>query len=317
MKMKSKKFLDFEQVVLTDGFWFSGSGLLNDMFASSGFIVPKNIRLEEFNSSDGQFSWPHAIRGNYIFITRFKLLAFISLKILKRLPINFLQQTILYKNYLVRRKRNNKLHEPTSVNRSVWSLVVNLLFTAFVRRFNEKSFFIWLNLKFRFFSGQNKRILLDNGIPQDHQLLRWLFRSDNVTGFFVYRNPRLQFAQISEYRRVTGQESLGYSEFLEILLRQYKNVSKILELKCRIYMVSCDQILDDPDYRERFENQLRAHRILDSFRYDFELSARNNEGLKILNDSRSYSKESLRKEKEVIGFHRLFEKHFLSSAKSN
>ena len=315
--MKPKKFKEFEQVVLTDGFWFSGSGLLNDMFASSGFSVPKNIRLEEFLALESQFSWPHAIVGNYNFTNRLKLFVRISLKIFRRIPINILQQTFLYKIYLAKRKRTNKLHEPTSVNRSVWSLVVNLLFTAFVQTFNEKSFFVWLDLKFRFFSGQNTKILLDNGIPKDHQLIRWLFRSDNVTAFFVYRHPRLQFAQISEYRRITGQETLNYSEFLETLLTQYREVSKILELKCRIYMVSCDQILDDSSYRKRFEEQLRSHKILETLRYDFELSARNNEELKILKDSKSYSKVSLRQEKEVISFHKVFENHFLSFAKSD
>jgi hypothetical protein len=308
--MSPKKFRDFEHIVLTDGFWFSGSGLINDMFLSSGFTAPKHIRLEELLSVNKQFSWPNAICGEYTFFSRFKLCVFLVSKVMSRMPINLLQHTFVYRWYLKRRGRTNKLHEPTSVNRSIWSLLINLYYTVFVPTFNEASFFIWLDLKFRFFSAPQCKLLLDNGIPRNHQLIKWLFKCENVTGFFVYRDPRLQFAQITEYCRLTGKQAPEYSEFLNMLLGQYHQVLGCLKMGQQIFMISCDNILDNAEYRKRFENYLRSKKILNSFEYDFEHSIKNNSALKQLVQELTFGTKSIAKETEVISYHTLFEKHF-------
>jgi hypothetical protein len=308
--MSYKKFCEFEHIVLTDGFWFSGSGLVNDMFGSSGFTTPKHIRLEEFLSLNKQFSWPDAICGRYTLFPRFKLFQSLVFKIISRVPINLLQLTFIYRSYLKRRGRTNKLHEPTSINRSLWSLLVNLYYTVFVSTFNEVTFFIWLDLKFRFFNAPQCKLLLDNGIPRNHQLIKWLFKYENITGFYVYRDPRLQFAQITEYCRLTGKQAPGYLEFLNTLLGQYHQVMDCLKIERRILMISCDNILDNAKYRKRLENYLRSKKILNSFEYDFEYSIKNNLALKQLVRDLTFDTESLAKEREVINYHKLFEKHF-------
>ena len=39
--------LTFENLVATDGFYFSGSSLINDIFKECGYIVPENVRADE------------------------------------------------------------------------------------------------------------------------------------------------------------------------------------------------------------------------------------------------------------------------------
>ena len=69
MSQKSRKIY-FETLVATDGFEFSGSGLINDIFKVCGYSVPKNTRADELFINDNNFSWPRAIKGEYIFTKR-------------------------------------------------------------------------------------------------------------------------------------------------------------------------------------------------------------------------------------------------------
>ena len=69
MKKKSQK-LDINNLVAVDGFHFLvDPGLLIDVFEESGYVVPKNIRADEFFNSNN-FSWPRALNNEYTLVLR-------------------------------------------------------------------------------------------------------------------------------------------------------------------------------------------------------------------------------------------------------
>ena len=146
--MHKRKCLKITNLVATDGFHFSGSGLVNDIFRDAGYIVPENIRADELFSSSANFSWPKALNGDYDFSTRAKLFARLIKQVITRIPLNIMQKTPFYRRYLVMTGRGDKLHQSSSVNRSLWSYVVSIRMLFHRGAYDEATFTDWLYLKY-------------------------------------------------------------------------------------------------------------------------------------------------------------------------
>ena len=118
---KKNNSLTFENLVATDGFYFSGSSLINDIFKECGYIVPENVRADELLYTRSNFSWPQACNDGYTINNRINLFLKLLKTIILRIPLNFLQKTAFYEKYLEIKGRSDKLRQSTSVNRSIWS----------------------------------------------------------------------------------------------------------------------------------------------------------------------------------------------------
>lgn len=315
---KYLKFFNDKKIITTDGFGFSGSGLLNDMIVLHKFYVPRNLRLDEFLRRDKTLSWPVVIDESPTVIMRLRLILFILLSMGLRFPINLIQRTFLYPHYLKLRGRTNVMHEPTSVNRSTWSHCVNGFSVMFFRSFDQRCFWKWFYSKFLFcFLKQNQGLLLDNGIPRDKRLLSWLYGRENTFGFYVYRSPRLQYQQIKNYYNSTGRSEPSYREFLNGLISQYEDVVWLTQADYPVIFLSCDLLLSSPSYQDLFYDYLLSKGITLDARYDVTMSARNNEALKLEIVGMSVPPSVIALEEKVDEFHHSFIEHFKSSCETN
>ena len=313
---KCFRFLKNKKIITTDGFGFSGSGLLNDMITVHKFYAPRNLRLDEFLRQDKTLSWPVMLDKSPPVIMRLRLIFYIFLSMCLRFPINLMQKTFLYTNYLKMRGRTNVMHEQTSVNRSTWSHCVNGLSIILMRSFDQRYFWKWFYAKFLFcFLLDNQGLLLDNGIPRDKRLFSWLYGRKNTFGFYVYRSPRLQFQQIKNYYNSTGRSEPSYREFLEGLISQYEDIVWLTQADYPILFLSCDLLLGSPRYQDLFYDYLLLNGIKLDVRYDVTLSARNNEALKLEIVGMSVPCSEIALEEKVEEFHHLFKEHFESSCK--
>ena len=308
MGKKSYKF-NLSNLVATDGFQFSGSSLVNDILRSSGYVVPKNIRIDdELSNVRNNLSWPRAYAGEYTFTERLRLLFRILIIIFRRIPINIIQKTFIYEKYLNYKGRGVKLHEPTSVNRSIWSYFVNAYIVCSTNNFNEIAFVKWLGLKFKWQTSINKNLLLDNGIPKDKKIAGWFFRIKNTTGIYVFRNTRIQYLQICGFYNVTGKIAPNYEMFLCELEAQYEAMIWILDTDYKILMVSFDRLLNEISYRNKLEKYLVQEKVIQQMKYDFSKSIENNEALQASSQSLLVSELALQKEKKIQSYHDFFEK---------
>ena len=91
--------LDTDNIVSVDGFHFSGSSIINDIFEQSGYIVPKDIRTDEFLDIHNNFSWQRALNEEYTFKERIRLAVRLIKTIITRIPINAIQKTPIYNKF--------------------------------------------------------------------------------------------------------------------------------------------------------------------------------------------------------------------------
>lgn len=305
--IKKVTSINISNLVATDGFQFSGSGLVNDIFRESGYVVPKNIRADELFYNNNNFSWPRAINNEYNFIKRFKLILNLFKTISIRFPLNIIQKTPIYSKYLLLRGRGEVLHQPTSVNRSLWSYFVSIYMVICKYSYDRNLFLQWIGLKYWWELSDSKDILIDNGIPKDKKIADWLFNINNTTGIFVYRDPRVQYQQISQVFKSTGKTIPCYDEFLCGLESQYQSLDWIMSSKHRIILISFDKLLGNLDYRNKLEVYFKKMNIMNELNYDFSKSIKNNQFLSALSKKIVPNKNSINKEGLIQNYHDLFE----------
>jgi hypothetical protein len=308
--MRKREDKNIKNLVATDGFHFSGSGLINDIFRDSGYVVPKNIRADELFSSSANFSWPKAINGDYDFSTRAKIFACLVKRIIIRIPLNIMQKTPFYGRYLVMTGRGEKLHQSSSVNRSLWSYVVSIRMLFHRGVYNEETFTNWLYLKYRWHIKASTNLLLDNGISKNAEIAQWFFNINGSTGIIVFRNPRVQYQQISQVYKATGKLAPNYHDFLVELNSQYSSMSWLIDSNFNIIFVSFDQILNDKEYLYALQRYFQRTEIIDEIRYDFSRSLENNQNLVQLSEKMIVSKSCMELEKQISNFHKTFLNHF-------
>ena len=299
--------LDINNLVATDGFEFSGSSLVNDIFKESGYVVPKNIRADELFYNSNNFSWPRALNNEYTYVERFILVLRLFKTMFFRIPLNIIQKTPIYNKYLVLKGRGVKLHQPTSVNRSLWSYLVSVYMVICRHSYNENLFVKWLGLKYRWQILSSKNLLLDNGIPRDKRIADWFFGINGSIGILVYRDPRIQYQQIAQVYKSTGKPIPCYDDFLSGLQSQYQSISWILSSDYRIILISFDKLLNDINYRNRLEVYFKKMNMMSELNYDFRESVKNNKFLSSLSEKTVPSEKSIKTENVIRSYHELFE----------
>ncbi len=312
MSEKTQK-LKIENLVSVNGFHYSGSSIINDIFEESGYVVPKNVRADELLYNKNNFSWPRAVNNEYTYFERFILLCRLVKTIFFRIPINIIQKTPIYDKYLVLKGRGDKLHQSSSVNRSLWSYLVSVYMIICRYNYNEDLFIKWLGLKFQKQINTSKNLLLDNGIPRDRKIADWFFGINGSIGIFVYRNPRIQYQQIDQDYKLTGQITPSYSDFLSELESQYQSISWILDSDYRVIMISFDKLLNDKNYRNKLEKYFKQMNMLSEIDYNFDESIKNNETLSSLSEEIMPSNISIQREKVIKNYHELFENRLYES----
>jgi len=188
--MIKKKIDNNRNIILVDGFGFSGSGLLVDILLDKGYHAPKNIRMAELNDSSLNFSWSRSIKKEYSYSERFIITLRILRTVIVRVILNPIQLTPLYKYYLNCNNRNLLIHESTSVNRAIKSYLLSIVLIIKNKNPDEDYFYWWFKHKYNS-SLKYENLLLDNGISYDSKILDWQSRYKNSTAFIVYRNPRI------------------------------------------------------------------------------------------------------------------------------
>ena len=304
--MLKRKHRKIKNLVATDGFHFSGSGLVNDIFRESGYVVPENIRADELFISSENFSWPRAFNGQYVFSIRVTLFLRLVKRIIIRIPLNIMQRTPFYRRYLVMTGRGDKLHQSSSVNRSLWSYVVSLRMLFHRGVYDRETFTDWLYLKYRGHIGDNTNLLLDNGIPKNPEIAKWFFDFNGSMGIIVYRNPRLQYQQISQVYKATGKVAPNYRDFLLDLISQYSSMTWLIDTNFNIIFVSFDQLLNDEEYLNVLQSYLQRKEIIAETRYDFSRSIENNRKLVQLSEKMLVSKNCMELEKQTFNYHEMF-----------
>lgn len=312
MSKKIQK-LGVNNLVAVDGFHFSGSSLLIDVFEESGYVVPKNIRADEFFVNSDNFSWPRALNNEYTSFKRCLLAWRLVQTMFIRIPLNIIQRTPIYDKYLVLKGRAERLHQSTSVNRSLWSYLVSFYMVVGRHNYNEDLFVKWLGLKYRWQISSSKNLLLDNGIPSDKIIADWFFKIKGALTIFVYRNPRIQYQQIAYVYKSTGKIVPSYDEFLSELEAQYQAMSWSLNSSCSPLMISFDKFLNDINYRNRLEVYFKKMNVLSEMNYDFSVSSKNNESLSSLSGKMVPSEESIKKEDVIRVYHESFEEKLFES----
>lgn len=199
------------------------------------------------------------------------------------------------------------MHQPSSVNRSIWSYLVSIYMLLAKYKFNEVAFLKWLGLKYKWQTLRTKNLLIDNGIPKDNKILDWLFKMEITTGIYVYREPRIQFQQIVEVSKSTNKKAPTYDEFLKGLEVQYQSLDWILNSNYRIIMISFDDLLLKISYRNKLELYFNKMNILNNINFDFTESIKNNENISSLSKNITPSEKSLKIENTIISYHKLFE----------
>ena len=306
MNEKSPK-LGVNNLVAVDGFHYSGSSLLIDIFEESGYVVPKNIRADEFFDNRTNFSWPRALNNEYTMFEKLLLAWRLVKTMFIRIPLNIIQRTPIYDRYLVAKGRSERLHQSTSVNRSLWSYLVSFYMVVGRHDYNEALFVKWLGLKYRWQMSSSKNLLLDNGIPRDKKIADWFFKINGALTIFVYRNPRIQYQQIVYVYKSTGKIVPSYGDFLSELEVQYQAMNWLLSSDHRPLMISFDKLLNDKNYRGRLERYFKQMNVLSEMNYDFRVSFKNNESLSSLSEKMVPSEESKRKEDVIQIHHESFE----------
>lgn len=300
-----------KSVILVDGFSFSGSGLLIDILLNNGYHAPRNIRLDEVNISSNNLSWTRLIDKNYSDSERIK----ISLQLLKliflRALINPIQHTFFYKFYLLIKKRNIYIHESTSVNRSIKSYFLSLVVLIKNKEVDREYFFLWFKKKYAK-ALRYENLLLDNGISYDSRILDWQTCFKKTSAFIVYRNPKIQYAQIKSYYSKTKVSNIpSYSAFLDNMILNYELKINYICANQVLIPVSFDQLLNDHSYRERIFGFLNRNGFIKHFFYNFLSSQQNNRLLeKTCNDyslSESIKLKEIKIESLFEDFNEIFE----------
>ena len=299
--------LDIDNLVATAGFHFSGSGLVNDIFIESGYVAPKNIRADELFYNSNNFSWPRALNNEYTYFEKIILAWRLVKTMFIRIPLNIIQKTPIYNKYLGLKGRGVKLHQSTSVNRSLWSYLVSFYMVTCRHTYNEDLFIKWLGLKYRWQIYSSKNLLIDKGIPRDKRIADWFFGINGSIGIFVYRNPRVQYQQIAQVYKSSGILTPSYDDFLSELESRYQSISWILSSNHNFILISFDKLLNDINYRNRLEVYFKQMNILSEINYDFSESIKNNESLSSLSEKIVPSKKSIKTEDIIRTYHELFE----------
>ena len=310
---KNTHTLDIDNLVATAGFHFSGSGLVNDIFIESGYLAPKNIRVDELFHNTNNFSWPRAINNEYTYFERIILALRLIKTIFVRIPLNIIQKTPIYNKYLNLKGRGVKLHQSTSVNRSLWSYLVSLYMVFSRHDYNEKLFIKWLGLKYRWQIYSSQNLLIDKGIPRDKKIADWFFGINGSIGIFVYRNPRIQYQQVAQVYKSSGILIPSYDDFLSELESKYQSISWILSSNYKFILISFDKLLNDINYRNQLEVYFKQMNILSEMNYDFSESIKNNEYLSSLSEKTVPSEKSIKTENVIQNYHELFEKKLYDS----
>jgi hypothetical protein len=304
---KDTRKLHVNNLIAVDGFHFSGSSLLIDVFEEAGYVVPKNIRADEFFVNNTNFSWPRVLNNEYTTSERFLLAWRLVKTMCIRFPLNIIQRTPIYDKYLVLKGRAERLHQSTCVNRSLWSYLVSFYMVVGRHNYNEDLFVKWLGLKYLWHISSNKNLLLDNGIPRDAIISDWFFNIKGSLTIFVYRNPRIQYQQIAYVYKSTGKSIPPYDNFLSELEAQYQSMSWSLNSSYRPIMISFDKFLNDIHYRNRLKMYFEQMNVLSAMNYDFSVSAKNNKLLSSLSEKMVPSKKSIEKENIIRRYHESFE----------
>ena len=304
---KNTHTLDIDNLVATAGFHFSGSGLVNDIFIESGYVAPKNIRADELFYNSNNFSWPRALNNEYTYFEKIILAWRLVKTMFIRIPLNIIQKTPIYNKYLGLKGRGVKLHQSTSVNRSLWSYLVSFYMVTCRHTYNEDLFIKWLGLKYRWQIYSSKNLLIDKGIPRDKRIADWFLGINGSIGIFVYRNPRVQYQQIAQVYKSSGILTPSYDDFLSELESRYQSISWILSSNHNFILISFDKLLNDINYRNRLEVYFKQMNILSEINYDFSESIKNNESLSSLSEKIVPSKKSIKTEDIIRTYHELFE----------
>lgn len=304
----NKKKIGLRKIIITEGFSFSGSGLLNDILINNGYYAPKNIRLSELKYSKNEVSWPSLMQGNYSRLDKLILGTKIAFRVPVRILKNFFQKTRLYNFYLKFKSRNIGIHESTSVNRDPYSLLLSICL-LFRKEFNQELFHWWFLKKFKRVIYKEDKLLLDKGLSDHEQLIDWQLNFKDTIVFIVYRKPLLQFLQIKSYNN-SKSNILKYEDFLKGLLNKYEMAIKLIYKYNSVIPVDFDKLAYNKSFRNDLFVYLNKNKFLDSFNYDFSETISNNEKL-IKISRKSYSSMNSEKlEAKIIHFQHKFFKLF-------
>tara|TARA_B100001057_G_C22871553_1_gene959226 strand:+ start:15067 stop:16011 length:945 start_codon:yes stop_codon:yes gene_type:complete len=300
---------DDYKLIAVDGFHFSGSGLLVDILNNEGCYLPRNIRLDEFTDNEDNFSWPKATTFGYTKRERINVTLKLVKNIFKRIPLNIIQKTPIYRYYLHKKGRSLQMHESASVNRSIWSYLISIHMLILKNNFNETSFKKWFHLKYYWPFLFNRNIILDNGIPREKNLANWFFGLGGAIGIYVYREPRIQYQQILQVYNSRGMKPISYITFLNNLEAQYNSINWMLDQKYNVLFISFDKFLEKTKYYEKLKRYFCLQNICKDFNYDFVASFDNNITLTKLSRQMQIYGTAQSKELLLKGFQNKFEKH--------
>jgi hypothetical protein len=300
----------FKSIVLSDGFYFSGSGLINDMLIYSGYHAPADIRLEELTKDTKYFSWPRALDGKYNLLNKILLLFFLVKMILIRMAINVFKRSSLYNVYLSYTGRDVEFSKSHSKNTRVSGYAINIIMLFRVWEYNRKAFDNWLSLRLHREIQFADKLLLDNGLPNNRQITGWMFMTKSITGVVVYRNPRIQYCQIVEHHKRIKVRIESYKDFLSNLLLAYESRMWLLSSNYPVIPISFDMLLEDFEYREQLKLYFLQAGVLDDISYNFEKSVMNNEFLKKQSKHVDCGKNEIELEAKVLAYHEIFLKRF-------
>lgn len=142
-------------IIITVGFSYSGSGLINDWLLSNGFKYPSKSKTLEFKSSTSHFSWVDYYSGTYTnrftyVKTKIRLIKSILFLFVK----NILKRSILYRLYLrIKYSKEyilfhlNSIHKRHGIRGELSSLITNYQFGKKLKN-KDANFDEWFNSRF-------------------------------------------------------------------------------------------------------------------------------------------------------------------------
>lgn len=256
-----KKITDAKKIILTSGFGFSGSGLINDYLIHYGFYCPPNIRISEFGlgASNG-FSWKSFVDGGYRFFPRkIDTTFYIVSDFLYRLlfyPIRKIIRWIREGPFpLSRAPQSDKIHASHGVNKifNIKPVFLNL-FTIYTTKPLTMAFELWLNRRFKSVASKSDKFVIDKSLPSDLRILKLLGSLNNTVGLIVYRDPIIQLSQLLILDKSIWKIDLDFKlrikqTITDILIHHYIMLEAMASSDL-IVPVYFDKFISDNEYRK-------------------------------------------------------------------
>jgi len=298
-------------IIITVGFSYSGSGLVNDWLLSNGFEYPSKSKILEFKSSTSHFSWVDYYNGTYTnkityVKTKIRLIKSIVFIFVK----NLLKRSILYRLYLgIKYSREylvfhlNSIHKRHGIRGEFSSLIANYQFGKKLKS-TDANFDEWFNSRF-IIDEKPLRLFYDKGAPSDIKILRKL-NFKPIKGIIVYRDPIIMFTQQDIANSLnTTIYSKDNDERFKLLISTYKHYLHLMENNDFFIPISFDTFLYSADYRADLKKLLNISSSYSKYEYDFSESIKNDNYLKKLvkNTNSKFNSDDLN---EINQIHKKF-----------